>query len=132
VDLAVGAQRGAVGAEEDAGVVAAGWLFTPLVKRAEEEVDAQAGGQLGEAPAGWSVERLGGADLLGGRSEEVGVLGCGDEVGVEGGRPLDEAAGPEPVGLEIDVEVIWTTAARNIDPSGNGAGYWIKSRLWVA
>ena len=55
VDLAVEGQRRAVGAEQDAGVVAAGRLVAPLVERAEERMDTQAAGQLGEAAAGGAV-----------------------------------------------------------------------------
>ena len=49
VDLAVGAQDRAVGPEQNAGVVAAGRLVAALVERAEQQVNAQAAGQLGEA-----------------------------------------------------------------------------------
>jgi len=59
VDLAVGAEDLPRRAEEDAGVVAALRLVARLVERAEQEVDAETPGELGEAGAGPAVERLG-------------------------------------------------------------------------
>jgi hypothetical protein len=47
---------------------------------------------FGEAAAGGAVEPLDGADILGGRAEEVGVLRRGDEPGAVAGGALDEAA----------------------------------------
>jgi hypothetical protein len=57
LDLAVGSQRRAVGAEQHAGVVAARRLVLPLVERAEERMDAQAASQLGKAAAGGAARR---------------------------------------------------------------------------
>src|SRR5436190_477254 len=77
--------------------VHAAGVVAPLVERAEQQVDAQAAGQRGEAPAGRAVQGLGPPDLLGGRAEVVGVLGGGDQAGTVAGGALDEAAGLEPI-----------------------------------
>src|SRR4029077_14364470 len=88
-------------AEEDAGVVAATRVVARLVERAEEEVDAEAAGESGEARAGPAVERLGAPHLLGMGTEVVGVLGSGDEGGAMTGGALDQRPGALPVGLLV-------------------------------
>jgi hypothetical protein len=102
VDLAVGRERRAVGAEEHAGVGAARALaFHSFVERAEEQMDAELARERGEAGAGDAVECLGAADLLGMRAEVVRVLGRGDELGAARGGGADQRFGLRQVALRV-------------------------------
>ena len=92
VDLAVGGEVLAVGADQDRGVER---LVppAPLGDAAGEQVDAQLARPAAGGAQGRAVERLGPGQQLLAAGEQVPLLGQGDELGAVGGGSAHEPLG---------------------------------------